>query len=188
MTQWYYQDSDGTRIGPLNDEDFQERFSSGTICEQTPVWRSGFTDWTSYGAFRTCHESRQDSRQSVLPLQKVAVSDSIQTENSSAVLFAECTGCGEQWPAYLLIVVEKRHLCGRCLAAQEKKGPPRAAGKNPENGWVRKTAAFCIVVLIILLAARLSMTSTINDGRKAMSEISESEHQKSAAPGGSQQK
>jgi len=44
MSQWYYAQG-GTRIGPVEQDYFEELVEAGTITPDTLVWRKGMSDW-----------------------------------------------------------------------------------------------------------------------------------------------
>jgi uncharacterized RDD family membrane protein YckC len=44
----YYVVKDGQRVGPLSDEDFQNRVLSGEVGADTLVWQPGMADWKRY--------------------------------------------------------------------------------------------------------------------------------------------
>ena len=178
MTQWYFQDADSTRVGPLSDEEFHERLAGGAVVEKTRVWRSGLTDWTTYGALRAYDEQRQNPQPAPPPPSEGSTPTS--SESNAPVEFSKCAGCAEQWPAHLLKEVEKRQLCGRCILDEEKRAWRRtlSKAKGPGNSWIWKHLAICALLAIIVMVVRLAIGSTIREGRKAMREVSKSEHRK----------
>ncbi len=52
----YYVVKDGQRVGPISDEEFQNRVLSGEIGPDTLLWQAGMTDWKRYADFAGVQE------------------------------------------------------------------------------------------------------------------------------------
>lgn len=50
--EYYFVDAQGSRNGPINEADFIDEIAVGTISPETPVWRTGESDWRPFGAVR----------------------------------------------------------------------------------------------------------------------------------------
>lgn len=50
--EYYFVDAQGTRNGPINEADFIDEIATGTISPETPVWRSGESNWLPLKAVR----------------------------------------------------------------------------------------------------------------------------------------
>jgi ribosomal protein S27AE len=46
---WYYEE-DGVQIGPLTEEEFEQKVMSGLVKQQTMVWNEGMSQWQPYSA------------------------------------------------------------------------------------------------------------------------------------------
>ena len=52
MIEWYYCDAHCQEVGPLSAAEFEVCVAVGEIQPETPVWRSGLVDWTTFAALR----------------------------------------------------------------------------------------------------------------------------------------
>lgn len=86
---WYYMEGD-QQVGPLTDQDLQERVRHGRIGMDTLVWNEQMPAWQAYG--------------SVLrpPVQ------------APAAALAACSQCGRQFPQQDLIHYENQFICANC--------------------------------------------------------------------------
>jgi uncharacterized RDD family membrane protein YckC len=52
MAKWYYSQT-GTRVGPIEEDHFEELVMQGTVTPDTLVWRTGMADWQPLRVVRT---------------------------------------------------------------------------------------------------------------------------------------
>lgn len=88
--EWYYADG-GTRLGPLEDAQFEALRASGKIRPETLVWNAGMADW-----------QRLDTVNPPLPV------------HAGFPIGTFCTQCGRQFGASELIPYGAARVCAGC--------------------------------------------------------------------------
>lgn len=181
MHQWYYRDPQSRKIGPLSEQEFEERVVAGEIQPKTRVWRSGLADWTTYEALlaheASCQEQTSGPTESVAPQSsscctQVALGASatnhppsgscIATPSATprgvmAPTFEKCPGCNEEVPAHLFREVGKRRVCGFCVQKQDiktKRDKLRDA-KGVDSNWIGKFLVRCALIAGVFVFGRV---------------------------------
>lgn len=181
MNQWYYRDPQNRKIGPLSDQEFEERVSEGEVEPQTRVWRSGLADWTTYEALlaheANCLElatgpsesaapqSRSYSTQVALgasatnrpPTRACTVTPSATPHGLRAPMFEKCPGCHEEVPSQLIPELGPRRLCGFCLQkadAAARRNKLREA-KGVDSNWLGKFLVRCALIAAAFVLVRV---------------------------------
>lgn len=93
---WYYAIG-GRQIGPVSEADLGELVKSGTVTEDTLVWREGMADWLPYAR----------TKSGAAPGPSPAASSA----DPNAVL---CSECGRTFPTDELIRYESFWICAAC--------------------------------------------------------------------------
>jgi GYF domain 2 len=83
---WYYEE-DGVQVGPLTEEEFEQKVMSGLVNQQTLVWNDSLGQWQPYST--------------------VMVSAAMSSKKS-------CTQCGQSFPESELVRYENSLICAKC--------------------------------------------------------------------------
>ena len=113
---WYYT-YEGSQIGPVSEEEFNELVAQGRIGPGTLVWRDGMPSWLEY-----------------TQLQSGAVS------TPDAGTTAVCAECGRVFPQDALIHYGDAWICGNCkpIFVQKLKQGVQLPGHSMYGGfWIR---------------------------------------------------
>ncbi|MGB8169456.1 MAG: DUF4339 domain-containing protein [Chthoniobacteraceae bacterium] len=181
MNQWYYRDPQNRKIGPLSDQEFEERVSDGEVQPTTRVWRSGLADWTTYEALlaheANCLTMTTGPTESAAP-QSSSYSTQIALGTSAtnhpptgssigspsatphglpAPVFEQCAGCREQVPSNLFREIGRRRLCGFCLQKREitaRRDKLRDA-KGVDANWIGKFLVRCALIAGLFVLSRV---------------------------------
>lgn len=100
--EWYYA-QDGQQRGPISESDFALLVQSGTIRRSTPVWRTGLSDWTTWGELNGGAPSRESVDMPDYNAPRPSYS------NNDVWAAREATGAGPPWeegngPALFLLI------------------------------------------------------------------------------------
>jgi hypothetical protein len=161
MPEWYYQNDEGARVGPLTDDDFQSRLTAGQVTDSTRTWRSGLSDWTNYAAIRA-----HDARTASAPGPTTAVETPVPA--AEAPIFAQCSVCGDQWPAHLLQGTPQKLICGPC----QRKSAGDAWRRNlrgasgVSSGW-GSWLFRCLLMAVVLGGLLFAKAWLKSEARKA---------------------
>ncbi len=172
MNQWYYRDPQNRKIGPLSDQEFEERVIEGEVQAKTRVWRSGLTDWTTYEALLAYEEcclepasgpSERAAPQSSSfctqiavgvspanhpPTRRGTVTPSATPHGLRAPSGEKCQDCREEVPSHLIREIGRRRLCGFCIQKQENdawRAKLRAA-RGADSDWLGKFLVRCALI------------------------------------------
>lgn len=103
---WYYA-SQGRRVGPVDDTEFEALVETGAITQDTLVWNETLSQWTPYGALE-----QSTPPQTPQPKQRQ------EPRERSAVNFeqkkATCNECGKQFPQDDMIRYQDVWVCANC--------------------------------------------------------------------------
>ena len=181
MTEWYYRDQKSRKIGPLSTEEFDELVAQGEVLPQTRVWRSGLTDWTTYGALLTheahclaaasgpaaCAAPESSSYSTLIALGASAVSrrptrSGIHTPVATDLgvprtTFERCPECREDVASHLFKEVGRRRVCGFC--AQQKRLQAQRdrlrEAKGVDSNWIGKFLVRCALIASAFVLGRV---------------------------------
>lgn len=181
MKQWYYRDPQNRKVGPLSDQEFEERVIEGEVKPNTRVWRSGLADWTTYEALlaheENCIELASGPTESVAPQsssystqialgasaanrppnRSCTVTPSSTPQGLRAPTFEKCPGCGEEVPSQLIRELGNRRLCGFCLQKGEvaaRRNKLREA-KGVDSNWIGKFLVRCALIAAAFVLVRV---------------------------------
>ncbi len=113
--QWYYVDGEN-RVGPLDDNEFNELIYAKEITSETLVWREGMTDWQELGTLNT--------------------GDSDDLPDDLSVKELVCSQCLNTFPEEDLITYERFLVCAACKPAffqKVKEGVPITSAEPSER-------------------------------------------------------
>lgn len=181
MNQWYYRDPQNRKIGPLSDEEFEERVCEGDVEPQTRVWRSGLADWTTYEALlayeanclelatgpaeSTAPRSSSHSTQVSLgtsaihrpPTRSCTVTPAATPHGLRAPTFEKCPDCREEVPSHLLREIGARRLCGFCLqkADVDSRRNRLREARGVDFNWLGKFFVRCALIAAAFVLVRV---------------------------------
>lgn len=144
MIEWYFQDSNGDRIGPISEDEFQAHILNGTISATTRIWRTGFADWMLL----------EKLIQNQPPEQVPAAP--ISSRGDDTPKFAQCSTCNERWPENLLKQYGRTLVCGNCVRSDRDKKKraemSKAVGVGSSWGpWLAKCAVVGLVMAALII-------------------------------------
>jgi hypothetical protein len=180
MSQWFYQDAQGVRIGPLTNTAFRILRESGTVGDTTSVWRTGWEGWTTYADI-WLHGNPPEQDRSILPppagepsLGSTApvtlTGDPASAATSSEISpplrleypfkepefreikHAKCALCHHEWPEHLLFGSPRLFVCAPCLKQHEDKRKERQRLRDRRPGIHTGVTNWVIKLLLIGLA------------------------------------
>lgn len=82
---WYYEE-DGVQVGPLTEEEFEQKVMSGLVNQQTMVWNDSLGQWQPYSTVMV----------------------------SAAVSSKSCSVCGQSFSESELVRYENSLICAKC--------------------------------------------------------------------------
>jgi hypothetical protein len=122
MSQWYYHKAHGLIAGPFSDVEIREHRESGAVRDTTFIWRSGWSEWTTFadiwtkGAEPVSVPNAEEPPSIPLRLADTVVEAEPVTPN-----YLECTVCHESWPENLLFSAGRVRMCAKCLKIREQQ-------------------------------------------------------------------
>lgn len=125
---WFYGEN-GTRVGPVSEEQFRERVSTGVITPDTPVWNERIGKWRPY---------REIAGISVVPSPSPASaavqSMPVQSARSDEPL-ARCMQCDQEFPRSQLKMTIDGFTCEHCSRKFDTPPPQsaHATERTPAN-------------------------------------------------------
>ncbi len=142
---WYYARGD-ERVGPVDDEQLNGLVASGTVREDTLVWREGMSDWAPLGRL---------SRLAAAPATAEAYpQDSFDTARPGL-----CSECGRSFPVEELIAYEHTQVCAECKPYffQRLRETGSLPGQLRYAGfWIRFGARIIDGIILIVVGMPLS--------------------------------
>lgn len=135
---WYYA-SQGRRVGPVDDTEFEALVETGAITPDTLVWNETLSKWTPYGALEQratppqAHQSEQRQESRERPV--------VDFEQKRAA----CSQCGKQFAQDDMIRYQDIWVCAHCkpLFVQKLKEGADVSGAMVFAGfWERFAAKF----------------------------------------------
>lgn len=135
---WYYA-SQGRRVGPVDDTEFEALVETGAITPDTLVWNETLSKWTPYGALEQratppqAHQSEQRQESRERPV--------VDFEQKRAA----CSQCGKQFAQDDMIRYQDVWVCAHCkpLFVQKLKEGADVSGAMVFAGfWERFAAKF----------------------------------------------
>jgi len=145
MVQYFFRPSEGPSLGPIDAEEFRQRQDAGEINDETMVWRSGMTDWTTFASMRAQEQLAAQPKPAVAappPVPKKTVTAAV----APAKGFLACGTCKQDWPESLLTVEDGKKICGNCLNRKRKEmkdGRPKASAASGVGAWA------CMIIAVI---------------------------------------
>ena len=123
---WFYATKEKTQAGPVDEATLAELLRSGTITQDTLIWKEGMENWTPYSAVLG------------LPGQAAAAPVSAPTFGAPAGNVA-CAECGQLFPPDQLVLLAGRSVCATCkpVAVQKLQEGAVTFGEatDPEELW-----------------------------------------------------
>lgn len=135
---WYYEE-DGSQVGPIDNEKFEELITSGVITDNTLVWNSGFSEW--------------------LPYSKVMKQDDHSNVASDSTMMRQCSECGRSFPENDLIRFGDDWICLDCKTVYlQKIREGVAVSQSMDYGgfWIRFVAKFVDGLILWVLSMILN--------------------------------
>jgi hypothetical protein len=194
MHHWYYRDPQSRKIGPLSEDEFEERVADGEIQPTTRVWHPGLADWTTYEALlaqeaggrlattgpATSFAPVSSSYRTLIalgssavhrpPTRSCIVTPAATPRGLRVPCFDLCQSCGEEVPAHLIRIVGQRRLCGFCsrkAAAQARRERLRAARREDAN-WIGRLLVHGAIIAALFTVGRV-VVSELHHGPAAVS-------------------
>ena len=138
----YYMVKDGQRVGPISDEDFQNRVLSGEIGPDTLVWQPGMTDWKRYA-------EHAGGAAPVTPPTVERVTQPMQERATEQMFVAGpsgvCAECGGTFGREDLVMIAGAQVCAGCKPLFVQRMREGAALPNTfhyAGFWIRFVAKF----------------------------------------------
>lgn len=162
MCQWYYRDLQSRKIGPLSDQEFEERVAEGAIQPKTRVWRSGLADWTTYEAL-LAHEARCQAESagptvSVAPLSSsrstffvLGASAVHQRPRGSCIATPVATPRGLGTLAFDKCPVRRENVTAQLLRREDRLRD----AKGVHSDWITKFLIRCALLAGLLVLGRV---------------------------------
>jgi len=134
---WYYA-SQGRRVGPVGDMEFEALVETGAITQDTLVWNETLSQWTPYGALeqRTPAQAPQPEQR-----QESRERPAVELEQKKAA----CSQCGNLFAQDDMIRYQDVWVCANCkpLFVQKLKEGADVTGAMVFAGfWERFAAKF----------------------------------------------
>ncbi len=140
---WYYA-SQGRRVGPVDDTEFEALVETGAITQDTLVWNETLSKWTPYGALGKSAASSQPQAERQQQAQQQE-----QQRERPAVAFAQkngtCSECGNLFAQDDMIRYQNVWVCANCkpIFVQKLKEGADVSGAMVFAGfWERFAAKF----------------------------------------------
>lgn len=164
MPHWYYRNTEGHPAGPYTDAEFKEYRESGTVRDTTPIWRNGWTEWTTFARTWESGEPPQTEASGEFhspPPFPLRLTESIVETAPIKARFLECSLCKESWAEHLLFGTGNLRVCAKCLKAHEDRRKARERRRSRSNeftsgigSWIFKLTlaglAFAGVIVLSL--------------------------------------
>lgn len=154
MPHWYYRKSQGLIAGPYSDHELREYRESGTVRDTTLVWRTGWSEWTTFAKiWKTGEEPAEttmveDSPAATPPPLPLQLEEPVAEAPLASPKYLKCSKCRDSWPEHLLFKTGRVRMCAKCLKkyddAQWKKRNQR--GESGIFAWAFKLALIGLAV------------------------------------------
>jgi hypothetical protein len=156
MSLWFYQDTQGVQLGPLTDDAFRDLRECGRVRDTTLIWRTGWTDWTTYAEIWLRGDPPQETNVAaglaieaapIPPPRRLA--QPVQEDQPQAITYATCSACSQKWPEHLLFGSPRLYMCAACLKAHEEKRKDRQ--RLRDRGYGMNTGLFIWLFRVLIL-------------------------------------
>jgi len=140
----YYMVKDGQRVGPMSDEEFQNKVLSGEIGPGTLIWQPGMADWIRY------------DQHAGVPQEPPSQSPVTMISGPAGV----CAECGNTFSQEDLVSIAGANLCAGCkpLYLQRMREGARLPNTyNYAGFWIRFVAKFIDNIIIFILNMGVGM-------------------------------
>lgn len=153
--KWYYADA-GRQIGPVEEVQLDELLRTGTIRDDTLVWREGLPNWQPHSAVRGPAKP--------IPIPAAAVPLAAETRF--------CSECGRPHAAYDLVTIGTATVCAQCkpLYMQRMMEGGQAIGARRYAGfWIRFVARVIDSIILGVVGAIITLPIRLAVGFSAVS-------------------
>jgi uncharacterized RDD family membrane protein YckC len=127
----YYVVKDGQRVGPLSDEEFQNRILSGEIGPDTLIWQAGMADWKRYA---------EHSGLEAPPPPEISPKPTFLTGPTGV-----CAECGNTFVRDELVSIAGASVCAGCkplFLQRIREGASLPSAYRYAGFWIRVVAKF----------------------------------------------
>ena len=141
---WYYA-SQGRRVGPVDDTEFEALVETGAITQDTLVWNETLSKWTPYGALDQGATPSHARAPKAEPRQESNTPQPEQRNVSFTGNNATCNECGKRFAQDDMIRYQNVWVCANCkpIFLQKLKEGADVSGALVFAGfWERFAAKF----------------------------------------------
>lgn len=160
---WYYV-SEGKRIGPVDDAEFEAAVEIRIITPDTLVWNETLPQWKRYAEITPGQAPDTGQAQNDTVSQDTAPSSQIHFQTTSTKTYAErCTECGRSFERNDMIQLRGAWVCAACkpiVVQRLKEGVSLTTEMEYGGFWIRFLAKFIdgIILLVMQVVLRLLLT------------------------------
>ncbi len=135
---WYYA-SEGRRVGPVDDTEFEALVETGAITQDTLVWNETLSKWTPYGALSQGAPPSPPQTQQSEQRQEPRESPSVAFAQKNAT----CSECGNLFAQDDMIRYQNVWVCANCkpIFVQKLKEGADVSGAMAFAGFWERFAA-----------------------------------------------